>query len=174
MLAFRGSIGKRAERDGVPVWDDIAQSRSTMVQELHAWWIAHRGGAEMPDRNALWPGDILRLLPFLFIAELTGERVRYRLVGTKAVANTGFEFTGCYLDELQRGGSGVPWEDYYRRVLETRRPLLGAVTVPAEAGGTFQYEFGIYPLTLGGTEIRQFIAVEDYFGFDSRSAQWIR
>ena len=174
MLAFRGSIGKRAERDGVPVWDDIAQSRSTMVQELHAWWIAHRGGAEMPDRNALWPGDILRLLPFLFIAELTGERIRYRLVGTRAVALTGFDFTGRYLDEMQREDAQVPWADYYRTVVETRRPLMGSVTVPAKAGGTFKYEFGIFPLTLGGTEVSQFIAIEDYFDFQLASAQWVR
>jgi len=160
--------------DSVPVWDDIAQSSSTMVQALHAWWIAHCGDADMHDRAMLWPGDILSLLPFIFLAERVGERIRYRLVGTKAVANTGFEFTGRYLDELQRGGAGVPWEDYYRRVVETRRPLMGAIEVPAEAGGTFRYEFGIFPMTLGGAEIRQFIAIEDYFGFDSRSAQWAR
>jgi hypothetical protein len=156
----------------VPVWDDIARSRSTKVQALHAWWIAHRGDTDMPDRSALWPGDILQLLPFIFIAERVGDRIRYRLVGTRAVAVAGFEFTGRYLDELQRGGAGVPWEDYYRRVAETRRPLMGALTVPAAAGGTFRYEFGIFPLTLGGTEVRQFVALEDYFDFDLRSAQW--
>jgi hypothetical protein len=49
---------------------------------------------------------------------------------------------------------------------------MGALTVPAAAGGTFRYEFGIFPLTLGGTEVRQFVALEDYFDFDLRSAQW--
>jgi hypothetical protein len=138
--------------------------------------MAHRGELGVPDRGALWPGDILKLLPFVFIAEVQPEpfRIRYRLVGTKAVANTGFDFTGRYLDEFQRPGAPVPWEDYYRTAMATRQPLLGDATVPAQAGGTFRYEFGIFPLTLGGTEIRQFVAIEDYFNFDFRSAQWAR
>ncbi len=160
----------------MPVWTDIEQSTSAMVQALYAWWMAHQGDAGIPDRSALWPGDIIKLLPFMFLAELEAEpfRVRYRLVGTKAVALTGFDFTGRYLDELQRVPAEVPWAEYYKMVAETRRPLLGAVTVPAKAGGTFRYEFGIFPLTLGGTEVRQFIAIEDYFDFELGSAQWAR
>jgi hypothetical protein len=158
----------------VPVWEDIAQSDSPMVRKLHAWWLALRGHRDMPDRSALWPGDILKLLPFIFLAELRGERIRYRLVGTKAVALTGFDFTGRYLDEFQRAGADVPWDEYYRTVIQTRRPLMGSVTVPAKAGGTFRYEFGIFPLTLGGAEVRQFIAIEDYFDFQLASAQWAR
>ena len=29
-------------------------------------------------------------------------------------------------------------------------------------------------VTVGGKEIRQFVAVEDYFDFDFRSSQWAR
>jgi hypothetical protein len=160
----------------VPVWTEIAQSTSPKVQALHAWWTAHRGARDVPDRSALWPGDIVPLLPLIFIAELEPEtaRIRYRLVGTRAVAVTGFEFTGRYLDELQRTDAEVPWAEYYRRVVDLRRPLMGSVTVPAKAGGTFTYEFGIFPLTLGGHDIRQFIAIEDYFDFQLASAQWAR
>jgi len=165
----------------VSIWTDIAQSTSPKVKALHAWWMAHRGpegsaAPDMPDRSALWPGDIQALLPSIFISELERDpfRIRYRLVGTRAVALTGYDFTGRYLDEMQRADAEVPWADYYRRVVETRRPLLGSVIVSAKAGGTFKYEFGIFPLTLGGTEVRQFIAIEDYFGFEAGSAQWIR
>jgi len=160
----------------VPVWSEIEQSASPKVKALHAWWLAHRGEADMPDRNALWPGDILGLLPSIFLSELEREpfRIRYRLVGTRAVALTGYDFTGRYLDEMQREDAQVPWAEYYREVLETRRPLMGSVTVPAKSGGSFKYEFGIFPLTLGGTEVSQFIAIEDYFDFQLRSAQWVR
>ena len=160
----------------MPVWTDITQSTSPQVKALNAWWMAHRGDADMPDRSALWPGDIIRLLPSIFIAELERDpfRIRYRLVGTRAVALTGFDFTGRYLDEMQRADAEVPWADYYRTVAETRCPLMGSVTVSAKAGGTFKYEFGIFPLTLGATEVRQFIAIEDYFDFRFRSAQWAR
>jgi hypothetical protein len=138
--------------------------------------MAHRGGADIPDRSALQPGDIIKLLPFIFIAELEPDpfRIRYRLVGTKAAAVTGFDFTGRYLDEFQRAGAEVPWEDYYRAAVLSRRPVLGEATVPVQTGGSFRYEFGIFPLTLGGTEVRQFVALEDYFDFDFLSAQWTR
>jgi hypothetical protein len=160
----------------VPVWTDISQSTSLQVKALHDWWMAHRGDADIPDRRALWPGDITQLLPSIFISELERDpfRIRYRLVGTRAVALTGFDFTGRTLDEMQGEGAEVPWAEYYRTVLETRRPLMGSVTVATKAGGTFKYEFGIFPLTLGGTEIRQFIAIEDYFDFKLGSAQWVR
>src|SRR5256885_9262316 len=129
-----------------------------MVRALHAWWMEHRGDRDVPQRSALWPGDIVKLLPFIFIAELEQDpfRIRYRLVGTKVIALTGFDFTGRTLDELQPARAQVPWEAYYRAVAEARRPLMGAVTVPAKAGGTFRYEFGIFPLTLDGVEVRQF------------------
>jgi hypothetical protein len=39
------------------------------------------------------------------------------------------------------------------------------------AGGTFIYEFGIFPLTVGRAEVRQFASVEDYFDFDLTSAE---
>ncbi len=160
----------------MPVWTDINQSTSPQVKALHDWWMAHRGDADMPDRSALWPGDILKLLPLIFISELERDplRIRYRLVGTRAVALTGYDFTGRTLDEMQGENAPVPWVEYYRTVIETRQPLLGAVIVPAKAGGTFKYEFGIFPLTLVGTDIRQVIAIEDYFEFKLCSAQWVR
>jgi hypothetical protein len=160
----------------VPVWTEIEQSTSPQVRALNAWWTSRRADADMPDRSALWPGDILKLLPSVFLSELEPDpfRIRYRLVGTRAVALTGFDFTGRYLDEMQGEDAQVPWAEYYRTVVETRRPLLGAVIVPAKAGSTFKYEFGIFPMTCGGTEIRQFIAIEDYFDFKLSSAQWAR
>lgn len=160
----------------MPVWTEIERSASLQVKALHAWWMAHRRDADMPDRSALWPGDIVKLLPSIFLSELQRHpfRIRYRLVGTRAVALTGFDFTGRYLDEMQREDAQVPWAEYYREVLETRRPLMGSVTVAAKAGGTFKYEFGIFPLTLGSTEVSQFIAIEDYFDFRLASAQWAR
>jgi hypothetical protein len=174
MLASGGKVGKRRKGQGVPAWSDIERSTSPMVRALRTWWLTHCVDTDVPDRRALWPGDIAELLPCVLIAELEPDpfRIRYRLVGTKVVTVAGFEFTGRHLDEFQRAGAGVPWEDYYRTVIATRQPLLGEATVPTQAGGTFRYEFGIFPLTLGGRDVRQFVAVEDYFDFDFRSAQW--
>ncbi len=103
-------------------------------------------------------------------AEINPFRVRYRLVGTRVAAITGFDFTGRYLDEVLSGGSSEPWIDYYAAIHRTRAPLLGCVTEPATSGGKFSYEFAIVPVSAGGDDVQQFIAVEDYFGFNLTSA----
>jgi hypothetical protein len=154
-------------------WSDPNQGDSELVRDLYAWWDAARGDADVPDRSALRPDEIKRLLPFLFIADAEHKpfRVRYRLVGTKAVEVTGFDITGRYLDELLSAEPDQPWMDHYRRAYDSRLPLFGATTVPTSSGSMFTYEFGIFPLRKGGDRIEQFVAVEDYFGLVPRLVQ---
>jgi hypothetical protein len=111
----------------------------------------------------------------LFITDIEPQpfRVRYRLVGTKAVRTIGFDITGRYLDELLSATPEVPWIDYYKTVYDSRAPLLGAVEVSAQSGGTFAYEFGLFPLAQGGPAVAQIAAVEDYFDFDLTAAQLV-
>lgn len=154
-------------------WTDPEECLSHLVKLLHAWWDAARGSHDVPDRADLRPDELKPLLPTLFIADAEHEpfRVRYRLVGTRAAEVTGFDITGRYLDELLNAEPDQPWMDYYQRVYLTRKPLLGATTVPTSAGELFTYEFGIFPLRKGGGTIEQFVAVEDYFGLISRIVQ---
>ena len=135
--------------------------------------MAARDDADVPDRCALRPEDIKPLLPCLFIADAEHDpfRVRYRLVGTRAVEVTGFDITGHYLDDLLSAEPDQPWMDHYRTVYVSRRPLFGATTVPTSAGKMFTYEFGIFPLRNGGQRIEQFVAVEDYVGLVSKLMQ---
>jgi len=159
----------------MPVWTEIELNRSPMVRMLHAWWLAHRGAHGIPDRRDLDPAALRVLLPNLFITDIEPEpfRVRYRLVGTKAVRTIGFDITGRYLDELLAATPEVPWLDYYKTVYDSRMPLLGAVEVSAQSGGTFAYEFGLFPLAQGGAKVAQIAAVEDYFDFDLTAAQLV-
>lgn len=137
------------------------------------WWMAARDDADVPDRCALRPEEIKPLLPCLLIADAEHDpfRVRYRLVGTRVVEVTGFDITGHYLDDLLSAEPDQPWMDHYRTVYVSRRPLLGATTVPTSAGKMFTYEFGIFPLRNGGQRIEQFVAVEDYVGLVSKLVQ---
>jgi hypothetical protein len=159
----------------MPVWTEIEQNRSPMVRMLHAWWLAHRGAHGIPDRRDFDPAALRVLLPNLFITDVEPEpfRIRYRLVGTKAVRTIGFDITGRYLDELLAATPEVPWLDYYKTVYESRMPLLGAVEVSARSGGTFAYEFGLFPLAQGSAKVAQIAAVEDYFDFDLTAAQLV-
>jgi hypothetical protein len=160
----------------MPVWTDIAQSSSRMVLRLHAWWTEHCPEGDIPDRSMLFPEEVAGLLPYMMIAEIEPApfRVRYRLVGTKVVANAGFDFTGGYLDVLEPEVRPIDWMECYRQVVATRAPLMGSVEDRAVSGTPVTYEFAILPLRHGGSAVAQCISVEDYFGFEARSAQWSR
>jgi hypothetical protein len=156
----------------VSSWTDPERSKSAMVRTLHAWWSANPGAAGIPDRSSFDLVEHRLLMPNVMISDVATEpfRIRYRLVGTKVVANLGVDFTGRYLDELLLPGYEVPWMDWYRMSYAERRPRMGSITDPAASGSTFVYEFGLFPVTQGGgSEIRQFIALEDYFDFELRS-----
>jgi hypothetical protein len=135
-----------------------------LVRSLYAWWYS-KEASSVPDRSAVDPADLKRMLPNILISEVHHEpfRIRYRLVGTKVVEVTGFDIVGRFLDELLPAEPNEPWMDHYRWIHSHRLPLLGSTTVPTSAGAPFTYEFGIFPLRKGSESIEQFIAVEDYF-----------
>jgi hypothetical protein len=151
----------------LPIWTDPERTKSMLVRTLHDWWSAHAGPAGIPDRSAFDLIEHRLLMPNVMISEVEPEpfRIRYRLVGTRVVANLGVDFTGRYLDDLIGPDFQVPWMDYYRQAYAERRPLLGVLTEPTRTGQTFTYEFGLFPVALGGTAVKQFIALEDYFDF---------
>jgi hypothetical protein len=39
--------------------------------------------------------------------------------------------------------------------------------VPTTSGSRFTYEFGLFPLRNGGTQVAQVLAIEDYFDLTS-------
>jgi hypothetical protein len=144
-------------------WLDIKQSQSARVRELDAWWRGNSRERLLPDRSDLDPAAIPLLLPYILISEIEQPfRVRYRLIGTEVVHVTGLNFTGHYLDQLIPPGEEESWLAHYRHCFETARPIYGLSTVKTLAGGSFSYEYGIWPLTKGGSEVSQFIALEDY------------
>jgi len=144
-----------------------------MVRQLNDWWIANQEASGLPDRRSFDPAAFKALMPHLVIVEIEPEpfRVRYRLVGTRVAQFTGFDFTGRYLDELIALGSTNEWQNQYQAACANRRPVFGSITEPTTSGGTFTFEFGLFPITAGGSEVRQFIGAEDYFGTSIISAQ---
>ena len=160
----------------MPIWTDPNLSKSALVRALHEWWTSHCRPCGLPDRSDFDLPAHRLLLPNILIAEVEEApfRIRFRLVGTKIVANLGVDFTGRYLEELLAPSYSIPWVDYYRTAYTDRRPVMGAVTDPTASGRTFDYEFGLFPMTHGGgTTIKQFVSIEDYFDFELRSGALI-
>lgn len=152
------------------VWREVERCRSAMVRELHDFWNGRRGVKDLPHRADIDPAEIKALLPNLLIVDFEPDpfRVRYRLVGTKVVAASGYDFTGRYLDEMNLASGGEAWTSHYRTVRESRRPLFGAVELPTAEGPRFSYEFGIFPITTDGVSANQCLDIEDYGRFNER------
>ena len=148
--------------------------RSTMVRTLLRWWLERCAG-DIPDRADLDPADLKPLLPNLFVVDVEHEpfRIRYRLVGTRAIEVTGYDITGHYLDDLLAGDASEPWIEHYHTAYRTRRPVFGAVDALTRSGGRFVYEFGLFPLRKGGTAVDQFVAIEDYFDLATSLTQLV-
>jgi len=157
----------------VPILADISLIASDKVRGLAAWWVTHSTSGALPDRRDFDPGQFARLLPNMLIADVEPDpfRIRYRLVGTKVADVMNIDFTGRYLDELLDGASDTPWLDYYASAYASRTPIYGSVTEPTMAGGTFTFEFGMFPVTLGDGSVRQFLSIGDYFEFQLTSAE---
>lgn len=156
---------------------NATQLRSALVRSFHDWWTDHCGD-DIPDRSALDPFALKGFLPYLLISDIESEpfRIRFRLVGTKVVEAAGLDFTGRYLDELVSCDSDEPWMEDYRQSFDSRLPVLGASAIPIKFGPSHFYEFGIFPLRNGGSEVTQFVGLEDYFDFsrlDLASEPWL-
>lgn len=145
-------------------WLEIERSNSPLVLRLHDYWHSKRAGRQVPDRADMDPVDLKLLLPNILIAVPSFDpfRIRYRLVGTRIVRVSGFDFTGRYLDEMLQPDTLEDWHGHYRLSHDRRAPVYGRTTAPTKAGGLFSYEFGIFPLCQGDDVVTQFIAIEDF------------
>lgn len=140
--------------------------RSGMVGSLHLWSDGHARG-RFSDCADFEPIAFKNLLPYLLISDIeyTPFRVRYRLVGTRVVAATGYDITGHYLDELDTANEEEAWLDDYALSYQTRSAVVGLTTFLTRTGLRFSYNSASFQWTNGGDRIAQFIAIEDYFEF---------
>ena len=154
--------------DGFETFDPgsgLPPMRSPRCAALVQYWNALRGDRPFPSRDEVDPGVLKGVLPHLMLTQIEHDpfRVFYRLVGTEIVRFAKFDFTGCYADALRfQDTQGADWGDYYRAVVDARRPGIG-LTYWAVVGNLERWiEFVICPLSSDGKVIDRCIAAEDY------------
>lgn len=81
--------------------NDTPAYDSRLVALKHYWQTIHPATG-LPGRQHFDPLDVPRLLPWLVLADVTREplRFRYRLIGTVHVDSLGFNPTGRWFDEV--------------------------------------------------------------------------
>jgi hypothetical protein len=101
-------------------------------RELFDYWRACAKGAAMPSRGNINPAAIPALLPGVSILDAgkQPDDIIYRLAGTRLRDIFGKEVTGKSVFDLEFGEKRNYWLAVYRKVIEERVPMQGAVKGP--------------------------------------------
>jgi hypothetical protein len=144
--------------------DVLARIRSPKIVQVLRYWQGLRGGRELPARTDIDPTEIKSTLPHIMITGVFHEpfRVFYRLVGTEIVHWAGLDFTNRFADELIFDDDGRDWTNYYRAVIDARKPAYGLTDWMVESRVPLWVESLICPLSSDGRTIDRCIAIEDY------------
>lgn len=141
--------------------DEIDSSR---IRQLFEYWQSKRQGAALPRRADIDPTQIPQLMPYVLLVDIEQNpfRVRYRLVGTKVVESTGFEFTGRYLDEIVLPDDEGPFLESYQLCCDTGMPVLARIKWHLDADTTGEYDACFLPLSDDGSRVDKVLAMECY------------
>jgi hypothetical protein len=141
---------------------DINIVQSKRIRRLNTYWHARAGG-KMPSRSMIDPVDVSDLLPNILMMDVLRDplRFRFRLVGTRVVQYTGFDFTGRCLQDLVFQGRDF-LEQCYDRIMAEKQPIFGHYSWLVRSRHFGQCEFGLFPLSDDGVTMDRAIAIEDY------------
>ncbi len=140
------------------------QIDSALVRRLFLYWRSKCHGDRIPRRADIDPTEIPALTPNILIVDIEQDpfRVKYRLVGTKIVEATGFEFTGKYLDEIVLADDEGPFLESYRAACELKAPILSRIKWHLDADTTGEYDACFLPLSDDGETVNKVISLECY------------
>lgn len=143
---------------------DPDQITSALIRDLFGYWRSRRRDGALPRRSDIDPTDLPGLLPNLMMVDFEQDpfRVRFRLVGTKVVEITGYEFTGLYLDDIATPDVREAFTRCYRTASHERRAVLDRITWRFDAQTTGDYDFCVLPLEDEGAVAQRAIAAECY------------
>jgi CheY-like chemotaxis protein len=131
---LRGTL-KQVRKTMAQIKGDARSGRSAaydfrsdpILREALVYWHEKCGTRAMPMRRDIDAAELPKhLLPHLKLIDVIdgGERFYFRLVGTAIVEAFGGEFTGKYADEIIRADRVDHLHQWYRKVIEARRPVL--------------------------------------------------
>lgn len=117
-----------------------------------AYWYRIRGDRRMPSRRDIRPGEILALLPHVFLVDVLRPplRFRIRLAGTEIVNRFGEEITGRTLEEIDLAHRGPAIAAIYAAAIADRAPVLSHEEFLRRDGRFMHYRRLVCPLSSDG------------------------
>ena len=130
----------------------VIEPTHDVLKQIFAYWQGKKGARIAPSREDIDPAEIKPLLPYVGLADVTRDplRFRYRLVGTQITRGYGGELTGRYLDEAELNGHQHEIIAEYRRVVERCEPACTSWEYTRGDGRHVRYERLALPLSSDG------------------------
>ena len=146
------------------ILSDPEHLESATIRELFTYWKSKCSNGNIPRRRDIDPLDLTGVLPNVIMLDFEQNpfRARFRLVGTRVVEVTGFEFTGMYLDEIAMPDVEDSFQDCYQTASETMKPVFTRITWRFDEKTTGDYDFCVLPLESDGSVATMAIAAECY------------
>ena len=143
---------------------DADQIENAAIRQLYNYWRSKRRGDAIPRRADIDPIEMPNLMPNLLIADIEYDpfRVKYRLVGTRVVQMTGYEFTGKYLDEIALPDDEGLFLECYQVACESKMPVTDRIKWHLAPDTTEEYDICILPLSDDGISVNIALAIECY------------
>jgi hypothetical protein len=126
------------------------------LRALLDYWLMKKGERRAPARADIEPSEIVQLLPYVGLVDVTRDplRFRFRLVGTAIAAGYGRDITGRFLDEVDLDGHEQDIVAEYAHVVETWEPACSRWEYVRRDGRYVAYERLALPLSRdGGTTV---------------------
>lgn len=119
---------------------------------LHSYWVGKIQGEEIPAKSDIDPIDVPKLLPYIFLVEVSRNPYdfRYRLSGTAVDHLHNQVLTGKTVDEIESKEVAELVKQQYLSVVESRQPVCHINKIMAEDGKYWSYERLILPLSPDG------------------------
>lgn len=153
---------------------DATPIESALIRGSFAYWQSKCQNGSIPGRSDINPSEILPILPNIIMVDFERNpfRVKYRLVGTRVVEMTGYEFTGRYLDEIAGRIVEGDFLECYQVASERKLPMMTRVTWRFESGASGVYDFCVLPLDDDGRRATRALAVECYDNLERHADDW--
>jgi hypothetical protein len=134
------------------------------LKRLYEYWLSKKGDRKAPRRADILPEEITDILPWVFLIERVGHRLRYRLVGDEFRTIYGTKLTGMFMDEVDLDHVTTAYIGEYGRA-EQEGPVVRKWKFTKLDGRHLEYERLILPLSSDGTIIDMFLGGADGVGY---------
>jgi hypothetical protein len=133
----------------------VIEPKHEVLKQILAYWLEKKGDRIAPTRADIDPAEIKALLPYVGLADVQRDplRFRYRLIGTNVTDGYGRELTGQFLDEVDLNKHEREIVEEYKRVVECCEPICATWEYSRADGRHIRYERLALPLSSDGKTV---------------------